>query len=435
VKYHPAEVVAQLASILPNISAPESSARYLSNDIMDTYTRYPPTAHHVHGPAGSYPPQHAVATGPTGNGGSPHITNTGMHPAGNHSTGLHSQPQPQTYYSNGHQYVPMAPGAGAPYFTPNMSDSMPATGAGSKGSSRTAAKVKQERVQQQQQRSPRTATAAASHGGQNQSSGLPSASQQAATMSGPAAARRMSQQQGPSGSPAIQHAQPANSSRTSAPPQPTTPQQQQAPPPVQQPPPPPQQPLQHTPVQPHQQSPDVVPAEETPLYVNAKQFHRILKRRVARQKLEEALRLTSKQRKPYLHESRHNHAMRRPRGPGGRFLTAEEVQAMDREKRSSAGAGGGVGGDVGGIPDVKEVEKPSNAPRTPNNKGTQQLQQQQQQQRMAAGHPPSSGSLKRKAGHSGLSQSSPLKKPKAGNGRMPMRIPGGSDDELAIGDE
>jgi nuclear transcription factor Y alpha len=78
-------------------------------------------------------------------------------------------------------------------------------------------------------------------------------------------------------------------------------------------------------------------AEESPLYVNAKQFHRILKRRVARQKLEEQLRLTSKGRKPYLHESRHNHAMRRPRGPGGRFLTADEVAAMEK--------GDGLAGD------------------------------------------------------------------------------------------
>lgn len=87
------------------------------------------------------------------------------------------------------------------------------------------------------------------------------------------------------------------------------------------------------------QSPEMTSgtADESPLYVNAKQFHRILKRRVARQRLEEALRLTSKGRKPYLHESRHNHAMRRPRGPGGRFLTAEEVAQIDRDKAASGG--------------------------------------------------------------------------------------------------
>ncbi|KAK4230986.1 CCAAT-binding transcription factor (CBF-B/NF-YA) subunit B-domain-containing protein [Podospora fimiseda] len=80
-------------------------------------------------------------------------------------------------------------------------------------------------------------------------------------------------------------------------------------------------------------SPEVSSAavEESPLYVNAKQFHRILKRRVARQRLEEQLRLTNKGRRPYLHESRHNHAMRRPRGPGGRFLTADEVAQMEKK--------------------------------------------------------------------------------------------------------
>jgi hypothetical protein len=89
-------------------------------------------------------------------------------------------------------------------------------------------------------------------------------------------------------------------------------------------------------------------AEESPLYVNAKQFHRILKRRVARQKLEEQLRLTSKGRKPYLHESRHNHAMRRPRGPGGRFLTADEVAALEK-------------GEIGpnGTPATKETKPAS----------------------------------------------------------------------------
>lgn len=105
----------------------------------------------------------------------------------------------------------------------------------------------------------------------------------------------------------------------------------------------PSQPPAQQPAQQSQQSPENVPvagsAEETPLYVNAKQFHRILKRRMARQKLEEALRLTSKGRKPYLHESRHNHAMRRPRGPGGRFLTAEEVAAME-------GKAGGAPGEM-----------------------------------------------------------------------------------------
>ena len=117
-----------------------------------------------------------------------------------------------------------------------------------------------------------------------------------------------------------------------APPRPSVPPQQAAPP-------------QAAPQVP-QQSPEAAPAgtvEESPLYVNAKQFHRILKRRSARQKLEENLRIQNKGRKPYLHESRHNHAMRRPRGPGGRFLTADEVSAMELKEN---------GGEVNGAAEM-----------------------------------------------------------------------------------
>ncbi|XP_030490708.2 nuclear transcription factor Y subunit A-3 isoform X4 [Cannabis sativa] len=65
--------------------------------------------------------------------------------------------------------------------------------------------------------------------------------------------------------------------------------------------------------------------DEPPIYVNAKQYRAILRRRKFRAKLE-AQNKFLKVRKPYLHESRHLHALKRARGSGGRFLNSKDVQ-------------------------------------------------------------------------------------------------------------
>ena len=74
------------------------------------------------------------------------------------------------------------------------------------------------------------------------------------------------------------------------------------------------------------------------IYINGKQYHRIMKRREVRKKIKEAIKENKEKNKvdknkKYHHESRHRHAMNRERGKGGRFISKKKiVENLDKSK-------------------------------------------------------------------------------------------------------
>ena len=74
------------------------------------------------------------------------------------------------------------------------------------------------------------------------------------------------------------------------------------------------------------------------IYINGKQYHRIMKRREVRKKLNESIQINKNKldkNKKYHHESRHRHAMNRERGKGGRFVSKKKVEMENKTKNDN----------------------------------------------------------------------------------------------------
>ncbi|KAG2383178.1 hypothetical protein C9374_004515 [Naegleria lovaniensis] len=75
-------------------------------------------------------------------------------------------------------------------------------------------------------------------------------------------------------------------------------------------------------------------AGEGTIYVNPKQYQRILKRRIARAKLENQMKNAGqKEKASYKYNSRHEWAKKRARGPGGRFLSKKEKEKLEQAEK------------------------------------------------------------------------------------------------------